>query len=279
MSVAQLITRASIGLCFAVVAPRVVSGQERLPGGGPLAGPPTLNAAYSADATTIVRQKLPDGTLVERRAMARYYRDGSGRVRVEQIIPGAGELRITVAPDPASPSIYTIDPATRTMSNVMRFVADQATGGGDTFALPLGRSRFLLFHRPQAFQPIGVVGYDSIDTVSLGHRLIGAIDATGSRTTMTVSDSKFDHGRPFEVVEERWDSPDLNLLIESHHVDPRIGVIEYQLANISRVDPPSDLFEVPADYTPRTYGKDAGISLWPANPWDAVTVAVTGARR
>jgi hypothetical protein len=211
--------------------------------------------------------------------MARYYRDGLGRVRVEQMISGSDELRITVAPDPASPAIYTIDPTTRTMSRGLRFAADQAIGGGDTFALPLGGVRFLIFLRPQAWRHIGVVGFDSIEKVSLGSRRSGGIGTTGSRTTVTVSDKKFDHGRPFEVVEERWDSPDLNLLIESTYADPRIGMIQFQLTNISRVEPRSELLEVPADYTVRTDGKNSWISLWPSNPWDAATVAVTGARR
>jgi hypothetical protein len=40
---------------------RVDAGQQPL-AGGPLTGPPVLDAPFSADATTTVRQTLPDGT-------------------------------------------------------------------------------------------------------------------------------------------------------------------------------------------------------------------------
>jgi len=279
MSATQLPARACLCLCLAII-PRAVPGQERVPaGGGPLAAQSTLHAPFAADATTTVHQVLPDGTRVERRATARYYRDGEGRVRVEQIVSGSGELRITVSGllEPGS-RMVTLYPATRTMSEGMRFAADQAVGGGDTFALPLGGIRFLVFWRVQSGRDdIGGAAIDSAETEPLGSRRIAGVEVTGSRTTMTASDTRFAHGRRFEIVDERWESPELNILIESRYADPRMGVIEYRLTNIRRIEPPSHLFDIPADYAPRTL--DPWISLSPANPWDAVTVAAAGFRR
>jgi hypothetical protein len=51
------------------------------------------------------------------------------------------------------------------------------------------------------------------------------------------------------VVDERWESPELKLLIYSRHSDPRTGVVEYALSNIRRTEPPPDLFVIPPDYT------------------------------
>jgi hypothetical protein len=41
----------------------------------------------------------------------------------------------------------------------------------------------------------------------------------------------------------------LKLTLLSRHHDPRTGDIEYRLVNISRAEPPPDLFMVPPDYT------------------------------
>ncbi len=56
--------------CFSVVALAAAVAFERGDAtGGPLTGRPVLNAPFSADATTTVRQPLPDGTTVERRGI------------------------------------------------------------------------------------------------------------------------------------------------------------------------------------------------------------------
>ena len=39
------------------------------------------------------------------------------------------------------------------------------------------------------------------------------------------------------------------MLISSRFSDPRTGVVEYRLTNISRAEPRADLFAVPAGYT------------------------------
>jgi hypothetical protein len=38
------------------------------------------------------------------------------------------------------------------------------------------------------------------------------------------------------------------MVVLSQHHDPRTGDVEYRLTNISRAEPPHDLFTVPADY-------------------------------
>jgi hypothetical protein len=52
--------------------------------GGPFARPPVLDAPFSADATTTIRQTRADGNVTEWTTKARYYRDSAGRVRVDQ---------------------------------------------------------------------------------------------------------------------------------------------------------------------------------------------------
>jgi hypothetical protein len=52
-----------------------------------------------------------------------------------------------------------------------------------------------------------------------------------------------------QVTEERWESPELKIVLFSRISDPRFGIVEYQLTNVRRVNPPPDLFVVPSDYT------------------------------
>jgi hypothetical protein len=89
-----------------------------------------LDAPFSADATTTVRQTLPDGTRVERTGIARYYRDRGGRVRIEHFIAGLdplnsapkGQVKTIIAPDPRTGGVYTLDDATRTANPSPRFM-------------------------------------------------------------------------------------------------------------------------------------------------------------
>jgi hypothetical protein len=63
-----------------------------------------------------------------------------------------------------------------------------------------------------------------------------------------------------EMIDERWVSPDLRVLISAHCSDSRWGEIDYHLTNIRRVEPPEELFVVPADYTIQYSGP-------PDDPW------------
>jgi len=56
---------------------------------------------------------------------------------------------------------------------------------------------------------------------------------------------------PVEIVEERWESLGLRLLLYSTFAfyAPRVGSdLTYSLSNIRRTEPPPDLFVVPPDY-------------------------------
>ncbi len=54
--------------------------------------------------------------------------------------------------------------------------------------------------------------------------------------------------RDIKVLDEVWFSPDLQVVVQSHHSDPWAGDVTYKLTNIRRADQSHTLFEVPADY-------------------------------
>jgi hypothetical protein len=61
--------------------------------------------------------------------------------------------------------------------------------------------------------------------------------------------------REFKVVNERWYSDDLQVLVKSTNTDPRFGVSTYELSSVTQAAANAALFVVPADYTlaPQTH--------------------------
>ena len=84
---------------------------------------------------------------------------------------------------------------------------------------------------------------------SLGTRQVEGVKATGRRSTTVIPAGRIGNDRAIQIVEEQWDSPELNMVISTRFSDPRTGVVEYRMTNISRTEPRADLFIVPSDYT------------------------------
>jgi hypothetical protein len=286
MSVMQQIGRAGVCLCLVAAMPAAGVAQQgySVDPGGPLTGPPVLEAPFSASATTTVQQTLGDGTRIARSATAHYYRDRAGRVRVEQMIMGLealnpaaeSQVRITVDPEPGKGWVYTLDPVTRRASKGPRSIAGAAVGGGDTFAVPLDGTRFLVFSRLEHLRARYGLS-NAIEEELLGSRRIAGVEATGRRLTITIPVGQFGNDRPMRLVDERWESSELKMVIYSRHSDPRTGVVEYRLSNIRRAEPPPDLFVIPQDYT--IGGQGPGIDLKFAEPADRAKGGPRGQRR
>jgi hypothetical protein len=229
------------------------------------------NAPFSADATTTVTQTLGDGTKIEQKTTAKWYRDSTGRVRREQTVIGLDRLNPSAQPQttitfdsvPGDPSPYVLDPATRSARRAPRGV--QWLGGVQWFTR--GSQSALRLARDDQFA-VGVTTTGTyLSTVAgasqggpvpsdirpteeqLGTRQVEGVKATGRRTTTVIPAGRIGNDRPIQIIEEQWESPELNLLLSSRFSDPRTGVVEYRLTNINRAEPRADLFAVPAGYT------------------------------
>ena len=213
-----------------------------------LAGPVVTDSPFSADATTSVTQVLSDGTRIEQTTSARFFRDRAGRVRREQTIVGLGAIggvgnmqTITIAPDPANGTAFTLDPTTRTARRVPR-IGIPLTGNmtfrvnGEVFSVQ-GRN---------GGAPLGAGSKPTEEL--LGARQFEGVRALGRKTTSTIPTGQIGNDRPIEITDERWESPELRMLVYSRNSDPRTGVVEYKLTNINRAEPPADLFTIPSDY-------------------------------
>ena len=212
------------------------------------AGPVVTDSPFSADATTTVTQVLGDGTRIEQTTTARFYRDRAGRVRREQTILGLGALNaganmqtITIAPDPVDGTAFTLDPTTHTARRVPRMAI--ALAGNMMVRSNVGT----IFVQGRGTPILGAGSSPSEEL--LGTRQFEGVRALGRKTTTTIPTGRIGNDRPIEITDERWESPDLRMLVYSRNSDPRTGIVEYRLTNINRADPPADLFTIPADYT------------------------------
>jgi hypothetical protein len=237
----------------------------------PFQGPTVTNAPFSADAETTVTQVLSDGTRIEEKTTAKFYRDNAGRLRREQTILGLAALNpsaqprvtITIDPDPGDLNAYTLDPANKTARLGSRSAGPVVwlnAGSADRTARFYVNGSNLEAYRLTIADPNDptrrrvTVGQVEPNTVtqpaeSLGTRQMEGITVVGRRTKSVIPTGQIGNDRPIEITDERWESPDLKLLVRSHHHDPRTGDVEYRLTNIVRVEPSPDLFVVPSDYT------------------------------
>jgi hypothetical protein len=196
-----------------------------------------VNVPFSAEVTTMWQPPASSGQ-ASLRTTARYYRDSAGRVRVEQSFVGSNGRsgQIILAPEGDSRNAFVLDPVARTVSTpvprglVQMMVGD---GGYDQFALPRSMRRFIGFF---------VVPDDGETSEELGQTSMAGVQVTGTRF-VTRLPGLLGNGRA-----ERWVSPELGLVVYSRSEDAHFGILEYQLTNISRSDPPAELFEVPQEY-------------------------------
>jgi len=106
-------------------------------------------------------------------------------------------------------------------------------------------------------QPAAVGGYqvitrdgssENVKKEDLGAQTIEGVAATGTRMTITIPAGKIGNEGPIAIVDERWFSKDLQMVVMTKHSDPRSGETVYRLTNINRTEPDHSLFEVPGDY-------------------------------
>ncbi len=96
-----------------------------------------------------------------------------------------------------------------------------------------------------------VAAGDNASVESLPAQMINGALAQGTRTTETIPQGKIGNDRAIKIVNERWISNDLQMLVKSTSSDPRFGDTTYQLTGIVQAAPDPSLFQIPADYTLR----------------------------
>jgi hypothetical protein len=190
-------------------------------------------APYSATVIIETVQTLSDGTKITHKRTETIYRDGEGRTRREFNFDRVGPFSVEGEP------------------SHMVFIDDVVAGG--RVALDLNRRTARKLPRfggpPPPFRPPTSPVATEDKTESLGKQMIEGIEAEGTRITVTIPAGKIGNDRPIDIISERWDSTELQVVVLSKHQDPRIGETTYRLTNINRSEPARSIFEIPPDYT------------------------------
>jgi hypothetical protein len=248
--------RAILALTFALCATAVSIGRAQEPAGtnlGPLSSDPRFFLPFSATAVTTVVQRTPGGGRFSRKVTGVYYRDSSGRVRVEYA-PAAetrgdarsdtdgGARKVAILlPNPYARTdrVYLVDDEAKLVEKMDFRIYGSLFNATRQLSIPTGSRRFTDFPTAESrFSGDGLFE-------DLGSQSIGGVRANGTRFTTTLT----------KAVDERWESPELGLIVRTRLVDPDRGWdVEQTLTDIQRTEPRQDLFVMPAGYQQRIDG-------------------------
>lgn len=244
-------------------------GSVTLSGPVGLQGPAVTGRPMSATENRRTLQTLGDGTRIERREVSRYYRDTDGRTRVES---ENGE-HVTIS-DMSKGSTTELNTSARTSRQTGFVRAFSFSGNTDKLEIPaeisagvigavrgevnraLGGLSAITPEVGTAFSIVRPLEATAGPRLSgepkkedLGIRNVNGVLAEGTRTTITIPVGEIGNDRPINIVNERWFSQEIGLLVKSVNSDPRFGETTFELTNIQRAAQDASLFQVPAGYS------------------------------
>jgi len=88
-----------------------------------------------------------------------------------------------------------------------------------------------------------------VEKTALGTQTIEGVQATGTKSVLTIEAGAIGNDQAIQIVSEEWYSPDLKTVVLSKKSDPRFGDVVYSLTQINRAEPDPTLFQVPSNYT------------------------------
>ena len=225
----------------------------------------TTGAPYSAQTQVEATQALADGNRITRKTTGRVFRDGSGRIRREEDQKD-GTVSISIF-DPVAGASYVLDPQTRvawktpstTVVTLMKTAVDNEQQRAELERAAAEKKIFIARSDAPERRSGDVIAARGISLEKmpegqLEHRTIEGLAVEGRSGSKTIPAGEIGNERPITIVNEEWRSPDLKVLVLTHHSDPRTGESTYQLTNIVRGEPDATLFVVPAGYEIRESG-------------------------
>jgi hypothetical protein len=193
--------------------------------------PSLPNAPFAATVNAEWIRQLGDGstiTLKNHRAIAR---DSAGRIFQERqtLVPDDGKSQSAVSQieisDPISHSLYICVPRER-VCQLEEFSAPE-------------------FARPAS--PGAAPKYPGAPEVEdLGKQSISGLETVGTRETIVIPAGTIGNNSPLLLKREFWYSPRLGVNLISKRQDPRAGLQNFEVTNITLGEPEAKLFEVPS---------------------------------
>jgi hypothetical protein len=209
---------------------------------------------FTAEVAVQTTQTLAEGNRVIDRRVLVLARDSEGRTRREESVDSSQDpqrTRFVFISDPVAGRSYVLGPdhvarklpvaGQSAPSRQPRTSARVGAAEPDPQALHL-----------QRFSTSGAQPYGPLDagkTEDLGSQEIAGIQAQGIRTTLVIAAGQAGNENMLTITDERWHSPDLQVVVLAKHNDPRFGETSYRLTNMQRVEPPASLFQIPSGYT------------------------------
>jgi hypothetical protein len=226
-------------------------------------------APFSAETVMESNQALADGNRIARRTTGHVYRDGEGRIRREEDRQN-GTVVISIVDGVAGVS-YRLEPETRIAwksssaagTAIMKQLEEKRRMEQRQIELERGAARPASPGVPAGEEtrartapppppPPPPPGIGDIRKVGpLERKTMEGIVVEGRKNTSTIPAGQIGNEQAITITSEEWRSPDLNVLVMTHHNDPRMGESSYRLTNIVRGEPDPSLFQVPAGYTIR----------------------------
>jgi hypothetical protein len=202
---------------------------------GPVTGKP-----FSATEVRRTVQMLADGTRLDQSQTSSFARDEYGRMR-------ASNEKTVVIFNPVAGFTYTIDVPSKT------YYKTPLSGRETTYSIAVAGNR-VSTSSSTGSAPAKVKGSTSGTPVEeeLPAQLMSGLLARGSRVTVTIPAGTIGNGKDLKVVNERWYSDDMQILLKSSNSDPRFGTTSYELSDLVQAPPDPSLFQVPDSYLLRT---------------------------
>jgi len=91
-------------------------------------------------------------------------------------------------------------------------------------------------------------GKGSIERDDLGRKTIDGVDVIGSREITTINAGVVGNEKSEPIVKEFWYSSRLGINVITKRFDPRAGIQNFVVSNISQSEPDPKMFEPPQDY-------------------------------
>lgn len=230
--------------------------------------PPTVkNAPYSAEMITTFDRMLPSGKYIHGETHGKAFRDSQGRTRKDADAVGSSGMDpkavFVLIIDPVARCNITLDSRTRTaevypwLASVKRSSAP-GSPRPDAAALP-GGSAVASPTTPGGSPATGGIPSDGIasagvtakalTTEDLGTREMEGLTVSGLKLTHPAKASPGGDGQAGTVVIMRWESKDLQILVDNETDDPQRGHTATRLVHIVRTEPDAALFQIPSGYT------------------------------
>ena len=196
---------------------------------------PVIGRPFSGTEIRHTTQVLADGTHVDHSDTSQFYRDAQGRMRNES-------ARRAFIYDPVARSTYSLELASKTYQKASIRYPD----GGYQVAVVDG----LIVNRESGgSSPAGSRPDSRSFKEDLTPQVINGAYCHGSRITTVIPAGAFGNDRDVKVMNERWYSDDLKVLVKSTNSDPRFGISTYELTKIMQAPPDPLLFQVPPNFT------------------------------